>query len=149
MKSRFLAALLATLSAAALAPVAGASVAGLSFSGLLTLSGGETGISSASFEAGTGRWTLQRQFLSNPQPVVQQGRFTETDLFVITLIEGTLGTGANPRPVTGVAILGTVMTLSFPGPGGTALADGVYVVAAAPTAQRPLRAQASACLGAR
>jgi hypothetical protein len=149
MKSRFLAALLLS----GLASVAEAGVAGLSFSGLITLAGGETGISSASFEAGTGRWSLSRQFLSSPQPVVQQGRFTETDLFVVSLIEGTLGTGANPRPVTGVAILGTVMTLTFPGPGGTPLADGVYVVQGSGTpflsgASAP-RPRASACLGAR
>jgi hypothetical protein len=122
MMSRFLAAV--CLALCGFAPAATAGVAGNSYSGLLTLADGTVGIASASFQAGTGIWSMQHQFLSDPSPVVQQGRFSETDLFVVSIWQGTLGN----RPVTGLGILGTVMTLSLPGRNGTSLGSGIFIV---------------------
>jgi len=114
--------------ACGLTSVAQAGVAGNSYTGLLTLNNDDTGISSATF--GTESWIFSRQFLTDPEPILQQGRFSETDLFVVSFWQGTLVTpgSRSVRPVNGISIFGVVTTVNFPGRGDTPLASGIYLL---------------------
>lgn len=111
--------------AGGLASVAEAGVAGNSFSGLITLANQETGVSTASF--GAENWVFSRQFLEDAQPVFEQGRFTEMDLFVISIWEGSLVSASGSRPVAGISFLSLFTTMTFPGPGDDPIATGVFI----------------------
>ena len=66
----------------------------------------------------------------DPQPVFEAGRFSETDLFVISIWEGSLTStrGGVSRPVNGISIFSVVTTVNFPGPDeNTPLASGIYI----------------------
>lgn len=115
------------LIAGGIASVAEAGVTGNNYTGLVTLSNDQTGLSTAAF--GTETWTFSRQFLGDPQPVFESGRFSEQDLFVISIWEGTLVTPGTrtARPVNGISIFGIITTLNAPGPGDTPIATGIYI----------------------